>query len=75
MTIGETIKALREETANINQTEMGKRIKRSQLQISRMETERAHMQDDDIIAYCNYFNISADYILGLIDYPRPLKKQ
>lgn len=73
MTIGETIKSLREEILGINQTELGKQLKRSQLQISRMETGRAHMQDDDIIAYCKHFGISADYILGLpegLKYPK-----
>lgn len=65
MTIPERLRALREERTNYNQTQLGKMLNMSQLQISRLETGRAHLQDDDLIAYCNFFNVSADYILGL----------
>ena len=30
---------------------------------------------DTIIKLCNYFNISADYLLGLTDEPRPLREE
>ena len=70
MTIAERLKALREETTNLNQTELGKILNMSQLQISRIETGRAHIKDEDIIIYCNFFKVSADYILGL---PKGLK--
>ena len=65
MTIPERIRALREEKTNYTQTELGKLLNMSQLQISRLETGRAHLKDEDIIVYCKFFNVSADYILGL----------
>ncbi len=65
MTIAERIKALREENTNLNQTELGKKLNLSQMQISRLETGTAHINDEDIIAYCKFFKVSADYILGL----------
>ena len=65
MNIPERLKALREERTNYNQTELGKLLKMSQLQISRLETGIAHLKDEDIILYCKFFNVSADYILGL----------
>ena len=65
MTIAERIKALREENTNLNQTELGKKLNLSQMQISRLETGSAHLQDDDLITYCEFFKVSADYILGL----------
>lgn len=71
MTIPERIKALREERTNYNQTEFGKLMNLSQLQISRLETGRAHLKEEEIILYCNFFNVSADYILGLPDLPYP----
>lgn len=71
MTIGERIKALREEKTNYNQTEFGIKINKSQRAISRLETGEAHLQDDDIIEYCRFFNVSADYILGLPELPYP----
>ena len=70
MTVAERIKALREETTNLNQTELGKKLNLSQMQISRLETGSAHINDEDLIAYCKYFKVSADYILGL---PKGLK--
>ena len=65
MTIPERLKALREEKTKLNQTEFGKKINKSQRAISRLETGEAHLQDEDIISYCKYFNVSANYILGL----------
>lgn len=65
MKIHERIKALREENTNLNQTELGKQLNLSQLQISRLETGRAHLTDETIIIYSKYFKVSADYILGL----------
>ena len=65
LTIGERIKALREEKTNLTQTQLGKVLNLSQLQISRIETNRAHMNDETLIIYCKFFKVSADYILGL----------
>ncbi len=71
MTIPERIKALREESKpSLNQKELGKKLHKSQRAISRIETGEAHMKDEDIIAYCKHYNVSADYILGL---PKGLK--
>ena len=72
MTIPERLKALREEhPQKLNQTELGKRLNKSQRAISRLETGEAHLQDDDLVSYCKFFNVSADYILGLPDLPYP----
>lgn len=66
MTISERIRALREEYKTpLTQTQLGEAIHKSQKAISRLETGEARLQEDDIIAYCEFFNVSADYILGL----------
>ena len=66
MTIGERLRALREENKIVlNQSQLGKILHKSQRAISRHETGDSHLQDDDIIAYCLYYGVSADYILGL----------
>jgi len=66
MKINERIKILREEyNPPLSQSELGKKLNKSQRAISRLETGEAHMQDEDIVAYCKFFNVSADYILGL----------
>ncbi len=73
MTIPERLKALREESkVPLNQTQLGEKLHKSQKAISRLETGEARLSDEDIIAYCLYYNVSADYILGLpndLDYP------
>lgn len=72
MTIPERLKSLREEYKEpLNQTDLGKHLHKSQRAISRLETGESHLQDDDLIAYCKFFNVSADYILGLPDLPYP----
>lgn len=57
----------------LNQTQMANRLELSQRIISNLEIGRNEPDIKTIIKYCKYFNVSADYILGLIDYPRPLK--
>ena len=73
MTISERLKALREESENpLNQTRLGEKLHKSQKAISRLETGESAMSVDDIIAYCLYYKVSADYILGLprdLEYP------
>lgn len=64
MKTNEIIRALREDH-DLNQTEMGKILYKSQRAISRMESGEIHIQEEDIKIYCKYFNVSADYILGL----------
>lgn len=72
MTIQERIRVLREEhTPPLNQTQLGEKLHKSQRAISRLETGEAHLQDDDLIAYCKFFKVSADYILGLPELPYP----
>lgn len=68
----ERIKQLRKER-HISQTEIGIKIGLSQKQISHLEVGRNEPDIKTIYRYCDYFNVSADYLIGLIDYPRPLK--
>jgi len=72
MTIQERLKELREGYKTpLSQTQLGEKLHKSQRAVSRLETGEAHLQDDDIIAYCKFFGVSADYILGLPDLPYP----
>ena len=66
MTIQERIKCLRiEHNPPLTQAQLGKILHMSQRAISRLETGEAHLQDNDIKAYCEFFGVSADYILGI----------
>ena len=73
VSFGEKIKNLREE-ANINQTELGKAINATQRKISYIECGKYEPSIDDIIALCNFFKVSADYLLEIPSNYRHNKK-
>ncbi|MBQ2661677.1 MAG: helix-turn-helix transcriptional regulator [Clostridia bacterium] len=71
LSFGEKIKNLRSEK-NINQTELGKAVSMTQRKISYIECGKYEPSIQDIIAFCNYFKVSADYLLNVpkgYDYP------
>lgn len=72
LTFGEKIRDLREDM-DINQTELGRAVMMSQRKISFIERGDSEPSLDDIAAFCRFFNISADYLLGLppeMPYPK-----
>ena len=40
-----------------------------------MENGRKTTTFEKLTIICKHYNVSADYLLGLIDEPRPLKKE
>jgi len=64
ISFGEKIKNLREEL-DINQTELGKEVQMTQRKISYIECNKCEPSIDDIRAFCKFFNVSADYLLGI----------
>ena len=56
-----------------NQTEIAKIINKTQKGYSHLETGKSRFTLDDVKKLCEFYNISADYILGLTDEKRPLK--
>ncbi len=64
LTIGEKIRNLREEK-ELNQTELGKKIGMTQRKLSYIECGKCEPNIDDLKAICAFFDISADYLLGL----------
>lgn len=69
MTIGERLKAIREENEE-SQSALAKALETSQTQITRWETERNEMAVSNLREICRHYGVSADYILGL---PKGLK--
>ena len=47
----------------------------TQATISDIENGRRATSFDKLAAICQHYNVSADYLLGLIEEPRPLKKE
>lgn len=64
LTFGEKIRNLRED-ADLNQTQLGKAVNMTQRKISYIECGKYEPSIDDIIAFCHFFRVSADYLLGL----------
>ena len=65
--IGLKIKELRIER-NLSQTDLAKIFYTSQDTISLWENEKALPDLKSLILICKFFNVSADYLLGLKDY-------
>ncbi len=71
LTFGEKIKALREDM-DLNQTQLGEKVNLSQRKISYIECGKFEPNLDDIIVFCKFFKVSANYLLGLPeDYKNP----
>ena len=68
LTFGERLRLLREEK-ELNQTELGQAVLMTQRKISYLECGKYEPSIDDIKAFCRFFHVSADYLLG---FSRPL---
>lgn len=64
ISFGEKIRLLREKK-NINQTQLGKAVNMTQRKVSYIECGKYEPSIDDIKALCNYFKVSADYLMSL----------
>lgn len=57
---------LREDN-DLTQREAGAIINKSQQGYSHIEDGRAELKIDDLIRLCKFYNVSADYFIGLTD--------
>lgn len=64
LSFGDRIRNLRED-ADLNQTQLGKAVNMTQRKISYIECGKNEPSIDDIIAFCRFFQVSADYLLGI----------
>ena len=65
------LRALREDH-DLSQSDAGKIIHKSQQGYSHIENGRAELKIEDLVAFCQFYSVSADYVIGLIDKQRPL---
>jgi transcriptional regulator with XRE-family HTH domain len=63
LTFGEKIRLLRE-NKELNQTQLGAAVNMTQRKISYIENDKYEPSIEDIGAFCKFFHISADYLLG-----------
>lgn len=68
----ERLRQLREDR-DLTQAEIGKIIQKSQQGYNHIETGRAELKIEDLVSLCRFYNLSADYVIGLTNQPSPLK--
>ncbi len=68
------IREIREEREH-TQDEIGKILNKSQQGYNHIETGRAELKIDDLKLLCRFYNLSADYLIGLTDNSTPLNKK
>ena len=64
------MKDLREDR-DMTQAALGKVLQKSQQGYNHIETGRAELKIEDLIVLCKFYNVSADYMIGLTDNPTP----
>lgn len=64
------LRSIREDH-DLSQSEAGKIIHKSQQGYSHIENGRAELKIEDLAALCRFYNISADYMIGLTDEEKP----
>lgn len=57
------------EDRDLSQAEIGQVINKSQQGYSHIENGRAELKIDDLIALCRFYQLSADYLIGLTNEP------
>lgn len=72
MNYRDRIRAVREDR-DLTQSEVGRLLNKSQQGYNHIETGRAELKIDDLVKLCKFYNLSADYLIGLIDKPTSYK--
>lgn len=65
------IRAVREDH-DLTQAEIGKVLHKSQQGYNHIENGRAELKIDDLILLCQFYHLSADYLIGVTDRQLPL---
>ena len=58
------------EDRDISQKTIGEILNKSQQGYNHIEIGRAELKIDDLIKLCRYYQLSADYLIGLTDEPK-----
>ena len=66
LSFGDKIRDLREDK-DMNQSQLGKAVNMTQRKISYIECGKCEPSLDDIVAFCQFFKVSADYLIGIKD--------
>ena len=61
------------EDRDLTQAEVGRVLQKSQQGYNHIEAGRAELKIDDLIKLCKFYDLSADYIIGLTNTKKPYK--
>ena len=61
------------EDRDLTQAQLGKVLNKSQQGYNHIEAGRAELKIDDLVKLCRFYNLSADYLIGLTDKPTSYK--
>lgn len=61
------------EDRDLTQAEVGKILNKSQQGYNHIEAGRAELKIDDLVMLCQFYNLTADYLVGLSDQPQKIK--
>ncbi len=61
------------EDRDLTQAQLGKILNKSQQGYNHIEAGRAELKIEDLATLCKFYNVSADYLIGLTDEPNPSK--
>ena len=62
------LKEIREDR-DLTQSQLGELLNKSQQGYNHIEAGRAELKIEDLKVLCEFYNLSADYIIGLTDTP------
>ena len=63
------------EDRDMTQAEIGRLLSKSQQGYNHIEAGRAELKIDDLVALCRFYDLSADYIIGLVDKQTSYKRK
>lgn len=63
------------EDRDYTQTQIGQLLNKSQQGYNHIEMGRAELKIEDLIQLCRFYDLSADYLIGLIDTPVSYRKK
>lgn len=68
------LRELREDR-DYTQSQIGTLLGKSQQGYNHIEAGRAELKIDDLVRLCEFYDLSADYIIGLTNEPKSYKKR
>ena len=74
MVYRERLRNIREDR-DLTQSEIGSLLNKSQQGYNHIEIGRAELKIDDLVKLCRYYDLSADYIIGLVDKPSSFRQK